>query len=150
MVLSVSPDAVHLPGCVCSVLSAAPVDSLFWRDSVGVLSGSSKEPSRALGKRKGSQGRLRPGQRKPHPEALFRSEAPKKGHPNCPVAAEPQAPGAGTFGRVCNGFLTITLRRMVRASTVRLESDSPGSGPSLHGSRGFITRPPPSLVDFRL
>ncbi|XP_052044049.1 calmodulin-like protein 4 isoform X1 [Apodemus sylvaticus] len=30
------------------------------------------------------------------------------------------------------------------------KSDSPGIGPSLHGSRGFITRPPPSLVDFRL
>ncbi|XP_076781837.1 calmodulin-like protein 4 isoform X2 [Arvicanthis niloticus] len=39
---------------------------------------------------------------------------------------------------------------MVGTCTVRLQSDSRGIGPSLHGGRGFITRPPPSLLDFRL
>lgn len=58
--------------------------------------------------------------------------------------------GQGPPGECVNGFLTIKLLRTVGASTAQPESDSHGIGPGLRGSGGFITRPPPSLLDFRL
>lgn len=86
-----------------------------------VVSGSSKDPSLALGERKGSQDRQAQIRTEPAPLIAPFSESRLPGRDTgiCPVAAEPQPPAERTSRRVGNCFLTVNLLRMVGHSLLR-------------------------------